>query len=157
MRFDNSQVRRQDRLLGEAEALELLRLGEYGVLSMHSPEGAYGVPVNYVLDGDVIYVHCAPEGRKLRSVEYDPKVSFCVVGNVSLMPEEFTTHYSSVIVEGCASMVVYEQEKRCALRRLIEKYSPQYVESGNAAIQRSAHRTAIIAIKVESVSAKCKE
>lgn len=27
MRFDNSQVRRQDRLLGEAEALELLRMG----------------------------------------------------------------------------------------------------------------------------------
>lgn len=157
MRFDNSQVRRQDRLLGEAEALELLRMGEYGVLSMHSPEGAYGVPVNYVLDGDVIYVHCAPEGRKLRSVEYDPKVSFCVVGNVSLKPEEFTTHYSSVIVHGRASMVVDEQEKRCALRRLIEKYSPQYVESGNAAILRSAHRTAIIAIKVESISAKCKE
>lgn len=157
MRFDNSQVRRQDRLLGEAEALELLRLGEYGVLSMHSPEGAYGVPVNYVLDGDVIYVHCAPEGRKLRSVEHDSKVSFCVVGNVSLKPEEFTTHYSSVIVEGRASVVEGEQEKRCALRRLIEKYSPQYVESGNAAIQRSEHRTAIIAIKVESISAKCKD
>lgn len=27
MKFDNSHVRRQDRLLGEAEALEILRVG----------------------------------------------------------------------------------------------------------------------------------
>ena len=33
MEYDNSAVRRQDRLLEESDALRLLREGEYGVLS----------------------------------------------------------------------------------------------------------------------------
>jgi uncharacterized protein len=34
MKYNNDNVRRQDRLLAEDEARELLRTGEYGVLSM---------------------------------------------------------------------------------------------------------------------------
>lgn len=157
MKFDNSHVRRQDRLLGEAEALEILRVGEYGYLSMRDEEGVYGVPVNYVLDGETIYFHSASEGRKLRCVEYDPRVSFCVVGNVDLRPQELTTNYRSVIVSGEASIVEDRELKRHVLRLLVAKYSAHYCEQGDAAIQRSADHTSVISIKVESISAKCKE
>ncbi|MBQ2415170.1 MAG: pyridoxamine 5'-phosphate oxidase family protein [Alistipes sp.] len=157
MKFDNSHVRRQDRLLGEAEALEILRVGEYGYLSMRDEEGVYGVPVNYVLDGETIYFHSASEGRKLRCVEYDPRVSFCVVGSVELQPQELTTNYRSVIVSGEASIVEDDELKRHVLRLLVVKYSAQYCEQGNAAIQCSADRTSVISIEVESISAKCKE
>lgn len=157
MKFDNSHVRRQDRLLGEAEALEILRVGEYGYLSMRDEEGVYGVPVNYVLDGETIYFHSASEGRKLRCVEYDPRVSFCVVGSVELRPQELTTNYRSVIVSGEASIVEDDELKRHVLRLLVAKYSAQYCEQGNAAIQRSADRTSVISIEIESISAKCKE
>ena len=34
MKYVNNRVRRQDRLMDEQRALELLRDGEYGVLSM---------------------------------------------------------------------------------------------------------------------------
>ncbi len=34
MKFDNTQTRRQDRLLDMDDAMELLRDGEYGILSM---------------------------------------------------------------------------------------------------------------------------
>ena len=76
MRYDNATVRRQDRLLSEERALELLREGEYGVLSMASAEGGYGVPINYAIEGDTIYLHCALEGRKLRAIAIDQRVSF---------------------------------------------------------------------------------
>ena len=68
--FDNSKIRRQDRLLTAEEAYTLLKEGEYGVLSMITPEGTpYGVPVNYVWDGDgAIYIHCASDGRKLNCI-----------------------------------------------------------------------------------------
>ena len=36
MKYNHDNVRRQDRLLAEDEARELLRTGEYGVLSMIS-------------------------------------------------------------------------------------------------------------------------
>lgn len=52
MPYDNSAVRRQDRLLDEARARELLAGGRFGVLSLVDGDGAYGIPVNYVWDGD---------------------------------------------------------------------------------------------------------
>ena len=62
MKYVNDTVRRQDRLMDEERAIELLRESEYGVLSMVDTDGsAYGVPLNYVWDGgQSIYIHCAP-------------------------------------------------------------------------------------------------
>ena len=48
MKYVNDRVRRQDRLMDETRALELLREGEYGVLSIVADGGGYGVPVNFV-------------------------------------------------------------------------------------------------------------
>ena len=59
MEFNNSQIRRQDRLLDEERAMEIIKEGEYGVLSMQAEdgEGAYGIPVSYVWDhGNSIYI-----------------------------------------------------------------------------------------------------
>ena len=67
MRYETAAIRRQDRLLDEAHAWELLLAGEYGVLSMSTEQGGYGVPVNYAVAEDVIYIHCAPQGRKLQA------------------------------------------------------------------------------------------
>ena len=63
MKFNNDEIRRQDRQLDEKRAFEILKEGEYGVLSMQEEngEGAYGVPLSYVWDrGNSIYIHCAP-------------------------------------------------------------------------------------------------
>lgn len=46
--YDNRNVRRQDRLLDENKALNLLSTGEYGVLSLCIGNEGYGVPLNYV-------------------------------------------------------------------------------------------------------------
>lgn len=95
MEYDNSGIRRQDRLLREENARRLLKEGEYGVLSMVAPEGTpYGVPVNYVWDGkDAVYIHCAPEGRKLRCLLETQKASFCIVGRTHVIPNKFTILY----------------------------------------------------------------
>lgn len=79
MEYTNQDVRRQDRLLDEARAFEILKEGEFGILSMRTEEGdgAYGIPINYVWDrGNSIYIHCAPVGRKLRCIDACPNVSF---------------------------------------------------------------------------------
>ena len=53
MEYTNQDVRRQDRLLDEARAFEILKEGEFGILSMRTEEGdgAYGIPVNYLCVG----------------------------------------------------------------------------------------------------------
>ena len=72
MEFNNTQVRRQDRLLNETRSFEILKEGEYGILSMctENGDGAYGIPLSYVWDrGNSIYIHCAPIGRKLTCID----------------------------------------------------------------------------------------
>ena len=157
MRYDCHDIRRQDRLLDESRARELLQAGEYGILSMATEQGGYGVPINYVLVEDTIYLHCAPEGRKLRAISADERVSFCVVGHSRVVSEHFTTEFESVIAHGRARVVEADDERRKALRAIVEKYSAEHSEEGLKAIERSIHRTAIIAITIDSFSGKIKK
>lgn len=72
MKFDNSTIRRQDRTLEQERAFEILKEGEFGILSMRAEDGngAYGIPLSYVWDrGNSIYIHCAPAGRKLKCID----------------------------------------------------------------------------------------
>lgn len=159
MKYINETIRRQDRLLDEERAMELLRMAEYGVLSMVDDDGqAYGIPVNFVWDGeDKIYIHCAPEGRKLRAIAKHPKVSLCVVGNTHLMPKNFTTEYESVVAFGTAHIGLPKEERMDALHLLIAKFAPEYKELGDKYAHASFHRTEIIRIDLTEYSGKRKK
>ena len=106
MQYNNKQVRRQDRLLEQAKALELLEIGEYGVLSLALAEdGPYGIPLNYVWDKkNAIYFHCANDGRKLETLKQNNKASFCVVGKTNVVPIKFSTGYESIVLSGTLFM-----------------------------------------------------
>ena len=66
----NITPRRKDRTITEEQAEKILDTGEYGFLSLISDdEYPYGVPINYVKVGRAIYMHCAPEGRKIDCVK----------------------------------------------------------------------------------------
>jgi len=157
MKYDNSSVRRQDRLLDEASATELLKKAEYGVLSLSEDGQPYGIPVNFVWDGrQSLYIHCAPEGRKLRIIGQNPKISFCIVGNTHLLPSKFTTEYESIILEGKAVIGLSDEEKHKALTLLLEKLSPEDRVIGEKYAEKSFHRVDIIRLDIESWSGKCK-
>lgn len=156
--YDNAAVRRRDRLLEAGEAEALLRQGEYGVLSMQAEEGGgYGLPVSYVWDGGtVIYLHCAPEGRKLRCLERCPEVSFCVVGATHVVPRKFTTAYRSIVLRCRASRGLSEQERWRAIDLLLEKYAPAERETGLTYAAKSFPRTEILRLEILGASGKCK-
>lgn len=159
MDYINGKVRRQDRLLDEPRARQLLCDAEYGVLSMvDDGEQAYGIPVNFVWNGaDSIYIHCAPDGRKLRVLSHHPKVSLCVVGNVNLMARQFTTEYESVVVFGEAHTGLSADERMHALHLLVDKLAPEYRDTGYKYAKMSFHRTEIIRIDVTEFSGKRKQ
>lgn len=158
MRSINDTVRRQDRLLDEARAIELLRESEFGVLSMVSEGGGYGIPVNFVWDGkSSIFIHCAPEGRKLRALKDNPNVSLCVIGRVHLLPRNFTTEYESAIFFGKARVGLTDDEKMDALHLLIDKLSPEFKELGDTYAHKSFHRVEIIRVDLSAFSGKRKK
>ncbi len=158
MEFRNTDVRRRDRLLEEAEALSLLKNGEYGVLSMQGDTGGgYGVPLSYAWDGgSSIYIHCAPEGRKLKCIALCDRVSFCVVGKTRVSPTGFTTAYESIVLSGTARTGLDEDERRQALVLILRKYTPDDMAKGMEYIEKSFQRTEIMRIDIVSWSGKCK-
>ncbi len=150
----NKPLRKQDRKFNDDESLEILRKGEYGVLSMCTDDNsAYGVPVNYTFANNDIFIHCAMEGAKIDYLRNNNKVSFCVVGNTQLLPEKFSTLYESVIVFGTTSEIDGE-EKRKALIQLIEKYSSEYIDEGLKYIDRALDKTNMIKLSIQSFCGK---
>lgn len=159
MNFTNETIRRQDRLLPETEALDLLVSGQYGVLSMVDVDGqGYGIPLNYVWDGgQSIYFHCAPQGEKLDNIASNCNVSFCVVGLTKVMPDKFTTQYESIVIKGSVVSTLPNDEKMKALELILDKYSPNDKEIGLKYSEKSFHRTAIIKLDIKSMSGKSKK
>ena len=148
------EMRRKDKAMTKEACDHLLLKAEYGVLGTISHNGyPYLTPLNYVYANGKIYFHSAKEGEKLDNIDVDNKTSFCVVGDTVLIGEKFDTDYKSVLVFG-RTIEVKEEEKKEALRALIDKYSPDYIEEGYKYIEKSGTTTRVFGIEIDHISGK---
>ena len=149
------QMRRSRQELTSKECDQVLERQTSGVLAVLGDEGyPYAVPLSYVYQGGKIYFHCAKEGHKLDAIRKDNKVSFCVVDQDQVVPEEYTTYFRSVIVFGTARLLEDEKEKRRALEALAAKYSPREVEGREKEIQSQFSRVALVEITPNHITGK---
>lgn len=156
--YSTNNIRRQDRLLEQEAAVKLLRMGEYGVLSLCGADGAYGVPLSYAWDAEeAIYFHCAPEGEKLEHIKHNPNVSFAIVGHTHVLSAKFTTEYESLILKGVAEVVENEAERMAALELILDKYSPEDKAVGMKYAEKSFNKTTILRLTIQTVSGKCRK
>lgn len=133
----------------------ILVYGITGVLSVLTPEGyPYGVPVNYVYEDGVIYIHGASQGLKIESIRHEDKVSFCVIALDQVEPETFSTRYQSVIAFGKARILESQEEIDHALWIFSRKYNPAVTPEQVSYEMRTSPGLAIIAIDVEYLSGK---
>ncbi len=149
------EVRRRDRVLVEAEARAILARAEYGIMATVGADGSpYAVPLNHVLCGNVLYLHCATEGHKLENIFHEERVSFCAVASARVLPEKMSTLYESAVVFGRAATVNGAAEKRKALEALAGRFyctSPEEVEKS---IASNFSRTAVIRIEIDRITGK---
>lgn len=150
-------MRRQDRKISDEETVDILRNGEFGVLSVctNNNEG-YGVPLNYVFVNNEIFFHCAPEGSKLDFIRINNNVSFCVVGKTELLPSKFGSKYESAIVAGTISLVEGE-EKREGLMRIVEKYSSDYIAESYTYIDKYFDKVGVLKLSIKTISGKARK
>ena len=148
-------MHRKDREIPEAEVRALLGKGLYGVLSTVNADGyPYGIPLNYVFDGEKIYFHCARfSGEKQSAFERLSKVCFTVVGDVETLPEKFSTKYESAVVFG---HIAKSADARPGLRKLIDKYSADYKAEGDAYIGQALARVTVYEITVDHITGKAR-
>lgn len=131
-----------------AAAMQMLEQSEYGVLSTSDKDGQpYGVPLNYIVLDNAIYLHCGLEGHKLDNIAANSNVCFTVIGYSEIVPGAFTAKYESVIVFGKAN-VAGEQEKIAMLTELVKKYSPEFQEKGRNVIEAFKDKCTVIRISI---------
>ncbi|KNF06998.1 pyridoxamine 5'-phosphate oxidase-like protein, FMN-binding [Gottschalkia purinilytica] len=149
------EMRRKAKETDISQSIRILENGEYGILStIDSNNQPYGIPLSYVLKDNLLYFHCASEGHKIDNINFEDKVSFCVVGETQIQPSKFTTKYESVIVFGKAEVLEDSSEKKKALLYLCEKYSPDFLEEANVYIDKALEKTTVFRIKIEHISGK---
>lgn len=151
-------MRRKDREMDAAFALQVLERCPFATLAMVQPDGApYAISISPALmDGAVVF-HCAEEGMKTDCLRANPQVCITAACDVVPVPERFTTEYSSAVAFGRAEEVTDDQEKIRALRAICERYAASNMEDFDGAIERSLWRTAIWKIPLDEVTGKRKK
>ena len=152
------EIRLKDRVVNDEKAIEILTKGSYGVLSTIGADGyPYGVPLNYTYYANCICFHCAQEGLKLENINFNNKVSFCVVTKSDVLGNEFDTDYESAIAFGKATVIADDSEKKKILLSVLNKYSADYLKAGNNYMKKYWDETKVIKIKIEHLSGKAHE
>ena len=136
------------------EAIQILKSATNGTLSLVDPYGKpYGVPMSFIFDGrESIYFHCALEGRKIDCIKNNPYCCFTIIDRDDIMPDEFTTYFRSVIVEGSISILSERERMIEILRLLSSKYSPGL--DCEPEISKGIDRVLILKMDIEKISGK---
>ena len=147
-------MRRFKQQIPEAEAKDILKKAINGVLCvMDYDNRPYGVPMSFIYDGDrSIFFHCALTGRKIESIQHNPNACFTVIDQDEIHPEEFTTYFRSVIVEGTVRIIAERNEMKEALSLLSTKYSPGI--DCEPEIEKGINRVLILKLEIDSITGK---
>ncbi|MBS5144608.1 MAG: pyridoxamine 5'-phosphate oxidase family protein [Butyricicoccus pullicaecorum] len=150
------KMRRYQQLLSQEESVEILRAGASGVLAVQGDNDyPYTIPLNYIYSGNKLYFHCAKAGHKLDAIQRQPKVSFCVISEDKIVPEEYTTYFRSVIVFGKAHILTDESEIKSAINALAMKYSPNDTEENRQkVIAREWKPLCMFVLEIEHMTGK---
>lgn len=148
-------MRRFKQALTQAENITILKQKTHGILALCDEKSfPYTVPLNYVYLNDKIYFHCATVGRKLDIIHQNNKASFCVIDQDAVIPEKFTTAYSSVIAAGTIKAITDEKDKQIILEEFIRKFSADYFTKGLEEIKIYMNRTCILELTIEELTGK---
>ncbi|MBC8560228.1 pyridoxamine 5'-phosphate oxidase family protein [Fumia xinanensis] len=149
------EMRRKKQALPIEECEAVLWRGTSGVLAVLGDGGyPYTVPLSYVYDGEKIFFHCAKTGHKLDAILRESKVSFCVLDVDQVVPAEYTTYYRSVVAFGRARVLEDVSEKRKALEKLAEKYSPELERGRSLEIDKQFAGVCMVEIQIEHLTGK---
>jgi hypothetical protein len=123
-------------------------------MAMCDGANPYVVPLNFGYDGESLYFHAAPEGKKLDVLRVNNRVCVEFDADAEIISSEeavgWSTKYRSAIVFGLASFVENPAEKRLAYDAIMRHYSDKTFEYPDMCVDCSV----IIRVAVDSVTGK---
>lgn len=148
------EMRRGKQLLSGEDTRAVMERCTNGVLACLGDEDyPYAVPVSYVYFNDKIYFHSAKAGHKTDAITKNPKVSFTVIDEDTIVSKEYTTYFRSVIAFGKARIVEGDEWLE-AFKALVEKYSGDQPEEAKHKEITGCTQSNVIAIDIEHITGK---
>lgn len=134
--------------------LAVLAQADWCTVALNSPLGyPYQVAVNHVLIDNKLYFHCAEQGYKLDCIRHDPRVCVQAVTRSTVVPQDSTTDYLSVVAFGRARWVEDVEVRRRILLKLMERFAPQHPKAA-ACSSHGAETTGIVEVVLEHITGK---
>lgn len=135
---------------------QIIRACKTCYLAMADENIPYVLPMNFALDGDVVILHSAQEGRMWETIHKNPHV--CI--NWTLGEElawqdvqvgcSYRVKSKSVVVEGRVEIVDDFDEKYRCLERLMAQYSDREFKFGTPAVKN----VGIFKVHIEKITGK---
>ena len=148
------EMRRIKQLLSMEDTVSVMDRCTNGVLACLGDEDyPYAVPVNYVYYNDKIYFHSAKDGHKIDAVLKHPKVSFAVIDKDTIVSEEYTSYFRSVLAFGKARITEGDEWQE-GFKALVEKYSGDMPKDAKHEKIMECTRSHVIAIDIEHITGK---
>jgi nitroimidazol reductase NimA-like FMN-containing flavoprotein (pyridoxamine 5'-phosphate oxidase superfamily) len=134
------------------EILERARICHIGLCENGIP---YVVPMNYGYEGNCLYLHSAPEGRKIDIIRHNNLAAFCVyIDDVAVRGGsacKWTMKYRSVMGEGKIRLIEDPDQKREALQIIMR----QQAGPGEYAFQSTGlDKVTVLRLDITQVSGK---
>ncbi|MDZ4169867.1 MAG: pyridoxamine 5'-phosphate oxidase family protein [Coriobacteriia bacterium] len=116
-------MRRDDRAITDPARLDaIIRAGRFANCALIAPDGPYVVTLSHGYDAERgrLYFHVAHEGEKLDAIAIDARACVTVVVAGEYLQGECAHPYESVVMRGTMRVVTDADEKRHAIRVLVE-------------------------------------
>jgi nitroimidazol reductase NimA-like FMN-containing flavoprotein (pyridoxamine 5'-phosphate oxidase superfamily) len=105
---------------------EILTCSEICRIAMLDNDSPYILPVNYGYKDNIIYIHSAPEGKKIDLLKKNNKICFEIEQKAEIVKHEkpckWATKYRSVIGYGEIEIVTDYEEKKKGLNIIMSHY-----------------------------------
>lgn len=148
------KMRRFRQELSKEETEQIMKEGTSGVMACLGDNGyPYAVPLSYVYDNGCIYFHMAKTGHKADALAACDKVSFCVIGQDLIVPEDVTTYFRSAVAFGRAR-ILEGDAKMTAARKLADKYASSCPEAVEKDIADNYDDMHMVEIRTEYMTGK---
>ena len=149
MRRSDKEIRNENTINKMLANSEICRLG------LVDNGEAYIVPVNFAYQDGWIYIHSAPNGRKIDLIKRNGIVSFEIEYSYEIIkdkvPCEWSARYRSLMGRGEITLEYDKEEKKRGLDMIMKKYG---AGSDLAYDESSLSRMILLKMKILSVTGK---
>ncbi|NTW72914.1 MAG: pyridoxamine 5'-phosphate oxidase family protein [Eubacteriaceae bacterium] len=147
-------MRRSKQLLSMEDTIAVMNRCTNGVLAcLGDDDYPYAVPLSYVYFNGKIYFHSAMAGHKIDALAKHVKVSFSVIDEDTIVSQEYTSYFRSVIAFGLGR-IVEGAERLEAFAALVEKYSGDQPEASKLKAITECIKSYMIAIDIQHITGK---